>query len=227
MPTPLPTSLADWLGYLADIGYGELRAGSSRPVEAPITGQVADRAQGLVALAERAAGCTGCRLATGRTRVVFGSGPASARLMFVGEGPGAEEDRQGLPFVGRAGELLTRIVAAIGLRREDVYIANIVKCRPPGNREPEADEVEACLGFLERQIDLVGPRVLVCLGRVAAQTLLGDGSPISRLRGNWYSVRGVETMVTYHPAALLRNPALKRPTWDDMQKVRDRLGALG
>jgi DNA polymerase len=147
--------------------------------------------------------------------------------MFVGEGPGAEEDRQGLPFVGKAGELLTRILAAMELRRDEVYIANIVKCRPPGNREPERDEVEACIGFLERQIDLVGPRILVCLGRVAAQTLLGDGLPISRLRGNWYSVRGVETMVTYHPAALLRNPALKRPTWDDMQKVRDRLREVG
>lgn len=253
---PLPPAFADWLAYLAEIGYGELRAPVAANASATATGpgrlpsehpESPDSASverstpeagsasrpatgdqtSLAMLAERASGCTACRLAGGRHRVVFGSGPARARLMFVGEGPGAEEDRQGLPFVGKAGELLTRIIAAMDLRRDEVYIANIVKCRPPGNREPERDEVEACLGFLERQIDLVGPRILVCLGRVAAQTLLGDGLPISRLRGNWYAVRGVETMVTYHPAALLRNPALKRPTWDDMQKVRDRLREVG
>ena len=251
MSETIPPALADWVAYLADIGYGELRAcpagmppalrglepasaAAQHRQPAPtsighdsITAPSIDTEPALRSLAERASSCTACRLAGGRNRVVFGSGSAAAELMFVGEGPGAEEDRQGLPFVGRAGELLTKIIAAIEMKREDVYIANIVKCRPPANREPEADEVEACLGFLERQIDLVRPRVLVCLGRIAAQTLLGDNLPISRMRGNWYTVRGIATMVTYHPAALLRNPALKRPTWEDMQKVRDRLRQAG
>jgi len=145
--------------------------------------------------------------------------------MFVGEGPGAEEDRQGLPFVGPAGALLTRMIAAIGLRREETYIANVVKCRPPGNREPRPDEVAACRAFLDAQIDSVRPRALVALGRVAAQALLGNELPIGRMRGQWYEVRGVPTMVTYHPAALLRNSAYKRPTWEDLQRVRDRLSA--
>ncbi|HTQ80208.1 MAG TPA: uracil-DNA glycosylase, partial [Thermoanaerobaculia bacterium] len=150
-----------------------------------------------------------------------------ASLMLIGEGPGAEEDRQGLPFVGAAGELLTRILQAIELRRDQVYIANIVKCRPPGNRDPQPDEVAACRSYLEAQIDLVAPRVLVALGRVAAQTLLGNETPIGRLRGRWHEVRGIPLMVTYHPAALLRNQEYKRPTWEDMQQVRDRLRALG
>jgi DNA polymerase len=169
------------------------------------------------------AGCRRCRLAEGRQNVVFASGNPNADLMLVGEGPGAEEDRQGLPFVGAAGELLTRIIQAIDLRREDVYIANVVKCRPPGNRDPQPDEVAACRGYLERQISLVKPKVLVALGKVAAQTLLGTESPIGQMRGRWYQVQGTPLMVTYHPAALLRNPALKRPTWEDMQQVRDRL----
>jgi DNA polymerase len=170
-------------------------------------------------------GCTRCRLAEGRRSVVFGSGDPDADLMFIGEGPGAEEDRQGLPFVGPAGALLTKIIAAIGMSRDQVYIANIVKCRPPGNRDPQPDEVTACRGYLERQIELIRPRVIVALGRVAAQTLLGTDLPLGRMRGGWYSVLGVDTRVTYHPAALLRNAALKRPTWEDMQVVRDALGA--
>ena len=155
--------------------------------------------------------------------MVFGSGNPHAELMFIGEGPGAEEDRRGLPFVGPAGELLTRIIKAIGLTREQVYIANIVKCRPPGNRDPQPDEAASCRPYLEGQIDAIRPRVIVALGRVAAQALLGNDLPLGRLRGQWYSLRGVDLMVTYHPAAILRNEALKRPTWDDMQKVRDRL----
>ena len=158
--------------------------------------------------------------------MVFGSGDPNADLMLVGEGPGAEEDRQGLPFVGPAGELLTRIIQAIDLSREQVYIANVVKCRPPGNRDPQPDEIGACIGFLERQIELVQPKVIVALGRIAAQSLLGTDEPIGRMRGRWYRVQGVPTMVTYHPAALLRNPALKRPVWEDMQQVRDRLREL-
>ena len=225
--------LADLLAYLGEIGYGEVYprglnpAGAAAPVASPgVIAAEAERARELAELGAEAAACVRCRLAAGRTTVVFGSGNPAADLMFVGEGPGAEEDRQGLPFVGRAGELLTKIIAAIEMTREQVYIANIVKCRPPGNRDPEPDEVAACRGYLERQIALVGPRILVALGRVAAQTLLGTGTPISRLRGNWHEFAGVPMMVTFHPAALLRNPAFKRPTWEDMQQVRDRLRQL-
>jgi uracil-DNA glycosylase family 4 len=180
-------------------------------------------ARSLAAIAETVAACRRCRLCEGRQKTVFGAGNPHADLMFIGEGPGAEEDRQGLPFVGRAGELLTRIIEAIGMTREQVYIANIVKCRPPGNRDPQPDEVSACRPYLERQIALVKPRLMVALGRIAAQTLLANDLPIGRMRGQWFTVLGVPTMVTYHPAALLRNPALKRPTWEDMQQVRDRL----
>jgi uracil-DNA glycosylase family 4 len=228
--------IASTLGYLRDLGVESFvrRApepdasseGSGVPavvVAARPVLSLAERIERLAACSDEAQGCTACRLATTRQKVVFGSGNADADLMFIGEGPGAEEDRQGLPFVGRAGELLTKIIEAIDLRREDVYIANVVKCRPPENRDPEPDEVLACRGFLERQIDLVRPRLLVVLGRIAAHTLLGNQTPISRMRGNWYSIRDTPAMVTFHPAALLRNPALKRPTWDDMRLVRDRL----
>jgi len=157
---------------------------------------------------------------------VFGSGNPAAELMLIGEAPGAEEDKQGLPFVGAAGELLTKIIQAMDMRREDVYIANILKCRPPGNRDPQPDEIAACRGFLERQIELVQPKVIVALGRIAAQALLGNDGPLGQMRGQWYRVRGIPAMVTYHPAALLRNQGLKRPTWEDMQQVRDRLREL-
>lgn len=182
-----------------------------------------ERATALRALAAEAEVCESCRLSRGRNRVVFGTGDPDADLMFVGEGPGAEEDRQGLPFVGAAGQLLDKIIEAIGLAREQVYIANVVKCRPPGNRDPLPDEASACRPYLDRQIELVQPKVIVALGRVAAQSLLGNDLPLGRMRGRWFSVRGVPTMVTYHPAALLRNRAWKRPTWEDMQAVRDRL----
>jgi DNA polymerase len=234
----LPRPHADTLRYLAELGWEDLYVGRVAPAEVaepfgtdpPATTAAASEAapassgpETLVDLAERAAGCRLCRLCETRQKVVFGSGDPRARLFFVGEGPGAEEDRQGLPFVGRAGELLTRMIRAIELQRDQVYIANVVKCRPPGNREPQPDEVAACAAFLAGQIDSVRPSVLVCLGRVAAQALLGTDSPIGRLRGDWYEVRGVPTRVTYHPAALLRNPALRRPTWEDLQVVRDRL----
>jgi DNA polymerase len=155
--------------------------------------------------------------------VVWADGDPRARLMFVGEGPGAEEDRRGLPFVGAAGELLDRMIAGIELERGQVYIANVVKCRPPGNRNPEPDEIAACRGFLEAQIDAVRPAVLVLLGRVAAHALLASDAPVGRLRGAWHEVRGVATRVTYHPAALLRDAGLKRPAWEDLKVVRDRL----
>jgi uracil-DNA glycosylase family 4 len=218
------------------MGYGDLYRNPPRtvavvpaplPVETVIDEEAAARATDLAALAATAAGCTRCRLSEGRSKVVFGSGNPNADLMLIGEGPGAEEDRQGLPFVGPAGELLTRIIQAIEMRREDVYIANVVKCRPPGNRDPEPDEAAACRGYLEKQIELVQPRIIVALGKVAAQALLGNDSPIGRMRGQWFQVKGIPTMVTYHPAALLRNSALKRPTWEDMQQVRDRLRTGG
>lgn len=226
MSRNLQPALADLLAYLGEMGYGDIYLNTSRAAvsaPAPLTGEAGARAAELAVLAEAAAGCTRCRLAEGRTKVVFGAGNPAAELMLVGEGPGADEDRQGLPFVGAAGELLTRIIQAIEMTREEVYIANVVKCRPPGNRDPQPDEVAACRGYLEKQIGLVRPRILVALGKVAAQTLLGNDAPIGRIRGQWFQVQGIPTMVTYHPAALLRNPALKRPTWEDMQQVRDRL----
>jgi DNA polymerase len=167
--------------------------------------------------------CTACALARGRRTVVFGVGDPDADLMLIGEGPGAEEDRRGEPFVGPAGQLLDKIIAAIGLTREQVYIANVVKCRPPGNRDPLPEEVAACRAYLDAQIDLVRPKAIVALGRVAAQSLLGNDLPLGRLRGVWHKVRGVDLRVTYHPAGLLRNPNWKRPCWEDMQIVRDRL----
>lgn len=192
------------------------------PSQAATSGPAA-RAAALRTLAAEAETCESCGLSQGRNRVVFGTGDPDADLMFVGEGPGAEEDRQGLPFVGAAGQLLDKIVEAIGLAREQVYIANVVKCRPPGNRDPLPDEAAACRSYLDRQIELVQPKVIVALGRVAAQSLLGNDLPLGRMRGRWFKVGGVPTMVTYHPAALLRNRAWKRPTWEDMQAVRDRL----
>jgi DNA polymerase len=168
--------------------------------------------------------CTRCKLhALGRRQVVFGVGNPRARLMFVGEGPGEDEDRQGEPFVGRAGQLLTKIIEAIGLSREQVYIANVIKCRPPGNRNPEPDEVSTCEPFLFRQIDIVQPRVIVPLGKFAAQSLLRTTDPITRLRGRAFTYRGATLIPTFHPAYLLRTPSAKREVWEDMKKVRDML----
>lgn len=195
-----------------------LPAESSPPAET--------RLASLERLAAEAQVCESCRLCRTRNKVVFGSGDPRAALMFVGEGPGAEEDRQGLPFVGPAGELLTKIIQAIGLERDQVYIANVVKCRPPGNRDPMPDEAAACRRFLEGQIAAIEPKVIVALGRVAAQTLLGTDLPLGQMRGRWFAVQGRPVRVTYHPAALLRTPAWKRPTWEDMQVVRDRLGEV-
>ena len=197
------------------------------PASAAAPADPAARVAALAAVAEVAGTCVRCRLAEGRRTVVFARGNPHADLMFIGEGPGAEEDRQGLPFVGPAGQLLDRIVAAMGMARDEVYVCNVVKCRPPSNRDPLPDEVAACGGFLQEQIRLVRPRVIVALGRVAAQTLLGTDAPVGRMRGEWHQLMGVPLRVTYHPAAILRNAALKRPTWEDMQVVRDRLAPHG
>ena len=163
--------------------------------------------------------CRRCKLHAGRTNIVFGVGNPAARVMFVGEGPGADEDEQGEPFVGRAGQLLTQIIKAMGLAREDVYIANVVKCRPPGNRNPEPDEIEQCEPFLMRQIDVIKPAIIVALGKFAAQTLLRTPEPISRLRGRFHRIGDIRVMPTFHPSYLLRNPAAKREVWDDMKVV--------
>ena len=168
--------------------------------------------------------CTRCKLHEGRNKIVFGDGSPKAELVFIGEGPGAEEDIQGLPFVGRAGKLLTQMIEAMGLQRKDVYICNVVKCRPPQNRAPEPDEVETCSPYLIRQIDVIDPKVLVCLGAVAAKTLLNTNRGITQFRGQWLEWRGRKLMATYHPAYLLRNPAAKSEVWKDLQKVMAELG---
>jgi uracil-DNA glycosylase len=167
--------------------------------------------------------CTQCRLHRGRTHVVFGVGNPSAQLMFVGEAPGRDEDFQGEPFVGRAGQLLTRIIEAIGMTRQEVYITNVIKCRPPNNRNPEPDEIARCEPYLIRQIALVKPRLIVALGTFAAQTLLKTKLPISQLRGRFHTYQGVKVMPTFHPAFLLRNPERKRAVWEDMQAVQHEL----
>ncbi len=171
--------------------------------------------------------CTRCKLHRGRTKLVFGDGNPKADLVFVGEGPGRDEDAQGLPFVGRAGKLLTQMIEAMGLQRQDVYICNVVKCRPPENRTPEKDEVETCSPFLLRQLDAISPKVIVCLGSVAAQTLLETNRGISHFRGQWLEFRGTKLMATYHPAYLLRNPSAKGEVWKDLQKVMAVLGLQG
>jgi uracil-DNA glycosylase len=167
--------------------------------------------------------CRRCKLAQGRKNIVFGSGNPKAELMFVGEAPGADEDERGLPFVGRAGQLLTKIIEAIGMRREDVFICNILKCRPPGNRNPETDEISTCESFLFRQIVSVKPKILCALGTFGAQTLLRTTEPIGRLRGRLMDYRGVKLMATFHPAYLLRNPNEKRKVWEDMRIISDYL----
>jgi uracil-DNA glycosylase len=167
--------------------------------------------------------CTACRLHQGRTHVVFGVGNPHADLMFVGEAPGRDEDLQGEPFVGRAGQLLTRIIEAMGMKRQDVYIANVIKCRPPNNRNPETDEIARCEPYLIRQIALVQPRLIVALGTFGAQTLLKTKLPISQLRGRFHTYQGVKLMPTFHPAFLLRNPERKRAVWEDMQMVQREL----
>lgn len=174
----------------------------------------------LDSLKKEALSCTKCELFKTRIRVVFGAGNPKAKLMFIGEAPGREEDRQGIPFVGRAGQLLTKIIESIGLKRKDVYIANVLKCRPPDNRNPLPTEILTCEGYLVKQIELIRPRVICGLGKFAAQTLLRSQEPITKLRGKCYDYRGTKLIPTFHPAYLLRNPQDKRLVWDDMKKIR-------
>jgi DNA polymerase len=178
----------------------------------------------LARIREDLGDCTRCRLHTTRNKIVFGAGSEHAELVFVGEGPGRDEDMQGLPFVGRAGKLLTQMIEAMTLTRDQVYIANVVKCRPPENRKPEDDESATCSPFLYRQIDAIAPKAIVCLGLTAAQSLLKTKDSISKIRGEWLDYRGTKLMVTYHPAYLLRNPPAKADVWKDLQKVMALLG---
>ncbi len=227
------SQLIDHLEYLREIGVKEIRRPSSRaraaakddvpsgprPAARP-SGPKVSKASALASLLKDQIGdCRRCRLCDSRSKIVFGVGDPEARLMFVGEGPGRDEDIQGIPFVGRAGQLLTDIIRAMKLTREAVYIANIIKCRPPENRAPEPDEIEACRGFLERQIEIISPAVVVCLGAVAAHTLLGTSAGITKIRGQWREYRGIPVMPTYHPAFLLRSPNRKREVWQDMKIV--------
>jgi uracil-DNA glycosylase len=185
----------------------------------------AQKADGLAAIHEEIGDCARCPLAyAGRHKIVFGDGDANARLMFVGEGPGADEDASGIPFVGKAGQLLNNMIQAMGLKREEVYIANIVKCRPPANRVPEPMEANTCDQFLLQQIDVVQPQVIVALGATAATYLLGVKRSLSALRGQWHSCRGAKLAVTYHPAFLLRDPTMKGEAWKDLQRVMAEMG---
>ncbi len=177
----------------------------------------------LKSLRDEIGDCQRCKLCKNRKNIVFGEGPAEAEIMFIGEGPGRDEDIQSRPFVGEAGKLLTSLIVKLGLKREEVYIANIVKCRPPNNREPEADEIITCSPFVERQLEIIKPKVIVSLGKVATHALLKVKTPISKIRGNFFDYRGIPLMPTFHPAYLLRNKKDKWLTWDDMQKVLEKL----
>jgi uracil-DNA glycosylase family 4 len=193
---------------------------SRQPIAAPAVITLArSRQEALSTIVADLGDCTRCKLHRGRTNIVFGVGSPDTRLMFVGEGPGADEDEQGIPFVGRAGQLLTQIIKAMGFERDQVYIANVVKCRPPDNRNPEPDEIERCEPFLMRQIDIIKPAVIVALGKFAAQTLLRTTQPISRLRGQFHRIGDIRVMPTFHPSYLLRNPSAKREVWEDMKLV--------
>jgi DNA polymerase len=213
----LVDSLSGWLRYQRRLGW--------RGLPGEVASQPHEREQPEVKTLEEIRAelgdCRRCKLSAGRTHLVFGDGAPNARLMFVGEAPGADEDLQGVPFVGEAGQLLNRMLNNLGLRREEVYIGNILKCRPPGNRDPEADEIAACLPFLAKQIQAIRPRVIVILGRIAAHALLGTREPITRLRGHWQRYHDIRVMPTFHPSYLLRSPQERKKTWVDMQQVME------
>ena len=193
-------------------------------VPAPLPPVLGDKPSALKLIREDIGDCTRCRLHKGRTNLVFGVGNVNADLMFIGEGPGADEDAKGEPFVGRAGQLLNNMISAMGIKREDVYIANVVKCRPPSNRTPEKDECDTCSPFLMRQIDVIKPKVIVALGAVAAKNLLAVNDSMANLRSRWYDFRNSKLLVTYHPAYLLRDPRQKKEAWKDLQMVMKYLG---
>jgi DNA polymerase len=227
----VPRSLVEQAAATGAAASAPASAESAPQSAAPATRESEDAsaaaaaAAALAAIREEIGDCQRCKLAKGRKNIVFGQGDPRARLMFVGEAPGADEDEQGLAFVGKAGQLLTRIIEAMGLKREDVFIANVLKCRPPQNRNPEPDEILACQPFLEAQIDSIKPKVIVGLGKFGAQYLLKTMEPITRLRGRLGTYRGITVMPTYHPAYLLRNPSGKKEVWEDMKVVMEILDA--
>ena len=217
-----PDDFREDLAFFRDLGVTDVFL-SPRSAAAPtaVAGSFAD----IPSLQAFIAGCPRCKLSKTRTNIVFGQGSPKARLMFIGEAPGRDEDEQGLAFVGRAGQLLTKIIEAMGMKREDVWICNVLKCRPPNNRNPEPDEVASCMPFLEEQIRLISPKVIVTLGTFAAQAVLETDEPIGRMRGRWRTARGVRVMPTFHPAFLLRSPERKKDVWEDMKLVRDYLAS--
>jgi len=227
--------IAAQLEFFRDIGVDTLDAspsGRGRRREAQVREGEASReaapGEGLTLDSIRAeiGDCQRCKLAPTRTNIVYGSGNPQAELVFVGEAPGYDEDQQGLPFVGRAGQLLTKIIESINLKREDVYICNVLKCRPPENRNPEPDEVAACNPFLRKQLAAIRPKIVCCLGTFAAQTVLQTAAPISRLRGKFFDMDGMRVIATFHPAYLLRSPEKKREVWEDMKQIRAELFRL-
>ncbi|MDP3181798.1 MAG: uracil-DNA glycosylase [Desulfobaccales bacterium] len=219
----LVVSLGEWLKYQRRLGrLGEpKKAGPRSQEQAPVINLFPN----LTEIRAELGDCRRCKLAARRTHIVFGDGASRAALMFSGEGPGEEEDLQGLPFVGAAGQLLNNLLNKLGLKREEVYIANVVKCRPLGNRDPEADEITACLPFLKKQINAIRPQVIVTLGRIATQALLDTKTPLTRLRGQWQRYRQIPVMPTFHPSYLLRFPKERHKTWEDMQRVMEFLVA--
>jgi len=217
--TLLAGALRSYLEDLRETGVEGLPHASTVRVEAAVTAAEASPGETLAGIRADLGDCRRCRLCEGRKNIVFGAGDPGARLMFVGEGPGREEDLQGLPFVGEAGQLLTKMIEAMNYSRETVYICNVVKCRPPENRNPTHEEIAACSPFLLRQVKAVAPKVIVALGTFAAQTLLATKEPISRLRGKFHDYHGIPLMPTFHPAFLLRSPEKKREAWSDLQQV--------
>jgi uracil-DNA glycosylase family 4 len=215
-------SLSGWLRYQRRLGWRGLPGDflSSRQDD-----KQPDKKPTLLEIRAEMGDCHRCKLYKGRTNLVFGEGAADARLMFIGEAPGAEEDQQGRPFVGAAGQLLNNLLHKLGLSREEIYIANILKSRPPGNRDPEPDEVEACLPFLKKQIQAIQPQVIVLLGRPAAHALLDTKEPLTKLRGRWHRYDDIRVMPTFHPSYLMRFPQERRKTWNDMQQVMEYLAA--
>jgi uracil-DNA glycosylase len=214
-----------WLAWAQESGLQNL-APQARGAD-PAKVETVTRLPLLEAVRTELGECTRCKLHKTRTNIVFGVGSPEARLMFVGEAPGEDEDLQGYPFVGKAGQLLTKMIEAMGYRREDVYICNVIKCRPPGNRNPEPDEVAQCEPFLKRQLGAIRPRMIVALGKFAAQCLLRDDTPINRLRGQFRTYQGIPLMPTFHPAYLLRDPSKKKEAWTDLKEVNAALRRMG
>jgi DNA polymerase len=210
----------------ASSGEAQARERAASNNDLPLVAHRAPPLQDLESVRAEIGDCQRCKLAPKRTNIVFGSGNPSAELVFVGEAPGYDEDQQGLPFVGRAGQLLTKIIESINLKREDVYICNVLKCRPPENRNPEPDEVAACNPFLKKQLAAIRPKIVCCLGTFAAQTVIQTAAPISRLRGKFFDLDGIRVIATFHPAYLLRSPEKKREVWEDMKQIRAELFRL-